>query len=76
MTKFRVHFGGNQHPLVVAEIPDDLFGHIQCDLHRQLPLLPDADGTGLGYQDLWALAAIFGRETKSKNDLPKNEKVP
>jgi len=29
----------------------------------------------LGYQDLWALAAILGRDTKMKNDLSKQVKV-
>jgi len=29
----------------------------------------------LGYQDLWALAAILGRDTKMKNDLSKQGKV-
>jgi len=29
----------------------------------------------LGYQDLWALAAILGRDTKTKKDLSKNVKV-
>ena len=29
----------------------------------------------LGYQDLWALAAILGHNTKTKNDLSKNVKV-
>ena len=29
----------------------------------------------IGYQDLWALAAILGREIKMKNDGSKKEKV-
>jgi putative transposase len=29
----------------------------------------------IGHQDLWALAAILGRETKTKNDLSKKEKI-
>ena len=29
----------------------------------------------LGYQDLWALAAILGRDTKTKNDLSNQGKV-
>lgn len=29
----------------------------------------------LGYRDLWALAAILGRETKIENSVSKNEKV-
>jgi len=29
----------------------------------------------LGYHDLWALAAILGRDTKTKNDLSKKVKV-
>ncbi len=29
----------------------------------------------LGYRDLWALAAILGRETKSENNVSKNDKV-
>ena len=29
----------------------------------------------LGYQDLWALAAILGRDTKTKNDLSQKVKV-
>jgi hypothetical protein len=29
----------------------------------------------LGYQDLWALAAILGRDTITKNDLSKNVEV-
>jgi hypothetical protein len=29
----------------------------------------------LGYQNLWALAAILGPETKLNNDLSKKEKV-
>jgi len=29
----------------------------------------------LGHQDLWALAAVLGRDTKTKNDLSKKVKI-